>query len=128
MLLNSKTKGCKPNPKHTPNPVFVVSTRTKKEYVIRDENGKEIEKIYKSVNECKVVPSSEYANEGITEDMFSVDNLQAAGFNPQVITKPLICSTLEQRGETINMVDSPDFENYVNENCVTNPNNSSNES
>lgn len=115
ILRNSKLKNSKPNTQNSPAPRFIKSVRKTFDVPVYDKNGKLIQTIRRKVVERQFIDQKEFLNEGIDCDMFSVENLQKAGINPQIIQTPLLKATLEQQSVVTDYIEGLDYDSFVEE-------------
>lgn len=112
-ILRKKINPCKPCKKNSPVPRFCVSEQVKEELPIYDTKGKKVSTYIRKRFRIKQIPLSEFENEGVTADMFSIENLQRAGIEPKLVTSPLIHATLEQRSVVQDFIEDTDFEELI---------------
>lgn len=104
------TRGYKPNPIDSPRPKFYLSERAEINEKVYNEKGKIVAERPRKVRILKEIPSSEFENKGITEDMFYIENLQKAGINPQLMSGPMIRATLEQKSVIQDYLEGADYD------------------
>lgn len=112
-ILRTKINPCKPCKKHSPVPRFCISEQVTEELPVYNEKGKKVSTFIRKRFQTKQIPLSEFENEGVTADMFSIENLQRAGIEPKLVTTPLIKSTLEQRSIVQDYIEGTDFETLL---------------
>lgn len=112
-ILRTKIKACKPCKKYSPVPRFCISERVTEELPIYNEKGKKVSTYIRKRFQIKQIPLSEFENEGVTADMFSIENLQRAGIEPKLVTTPLLKSTLDERSLVQDFIEGTDFETLI---------------
>lgn len=105
-----------PDPQDYTVPTFHVAKRKKTTCEIKDAKGKVVSKRDSSVLVAEVPSHSEFENLGLSCDLFTVENQQAAGvdlFGKAPIKTPFFTLGLDGRSEATEQLENFDFDSLT---------------
>lgn len=110
--MNLNFNAAKPRPDDNVVAYFSTSQIVEQKENICDDDGKIISTRIVRKSFTKVVPFSEFENRDLDCDLFSVENMKAAGvdlFKQQPLTAKLFGATLDQRSDVADQLDNFDY-------------------
>lgn len=114
-ILRCNVQSVVPNPADNIEHTFVRSVSKEVAQVVYDDKGKEVAKRIARMPFVEPIPLSELANDGVTCDMFSIENLQKAGVSLQPVTAKFFGMSLDARSAAIETLNETDFDVLVSE-------------
>lgn len=95
-------------------PKFKVSKRKKLLREVKDANGSIVSSSYVDVPFIEEVPFSELANDGVTCEMFSLENIISSGIPLKSVSRPLYSMSLDSRSNVVDYLNSDNFSSTLN--------------
>lgn len=93
--------------------VFYRAAQKQVKRKIYDDDGNVVREDFLSVPFQEEIPVEELEHRGVSCDMFTIENMQAAGVELSPITKPLFGITIDQRSLITEQVENFDYDSLT---------------